>query len=72
MPGSLVEMMLAAPGMLTLTVSRYDAMPNSARTVFAASIVTTHVVVPLQSPDQPTNDDPVSGVANSITIWPSL
>jgi hypothetical protein len=44
---------------------------NSAVTLFAASIVTSQVLVPVHAPPQPSNVEPVSGVAVRVTAVPS-
>jgi hypothetical protein len=43
---------------------------NVAVTEVLAVRVTAHVLVPLQAPDQPTNVEPVLGVAVSVTNVP--
>ena len=45
---------------------------NVAVTDFAASIVTTHVPVPVHAPDQPANVVLASGAAVSVTGVPWL
>ena len=52
-----------------VTVSRNDFNVNVAVTVFAPSIVTWHVPVPLQPPPlQPVKFELVAGAAVSVTI----
>jgi hypothetical protein len=61
-----VTVPLPFPALLTVSVR---AMVNVAFTVFAESIVTTHVPVPEQPPpDQAVKTDPESAVAVSVTV----
>jgi hypothetical protein len=45
---------------------------NRAATAFEASIVTTHVPVPVHAPLHPLNAEPVAGMALSVTTVPFL
>jgi hypothetical protein len=49
---------------------RYPEGRKLAVTAFAASMVTTHVEVPAQAPDQPANSEPLSAVAVKVTVLP--
>jgi hypothetical protein len=73
MPGTLL-VIVPEPVPVLLTVSVYEVVVtlNVAVTVRAALIVTVHIPVPLQSPDQPVNVDPLLGVAVSVTEAPEV
>ncbi len=68
--GTLVTVPLAPAAASIVTCSLAGRGANSAVTVFDSSIVTTQAPEPVHALDQPTNTDPGSGVAVSVTTVP--
>ena len=59
-----------APVPVFVTLSAKLCSVNVAVTLRAAVIDTVHAPRPVQSPDQPVNDEPASGDAVSVTVAP--
>ena len=67
-----LEVTRPSPTPVRVTFMGKVLLVKEALAVFAASIVTVHVPVPLQAPDQPLNWEVLSGVAvNVIVVAPS-
>jgi hypothetical protein len=70
--GLLVTVPVLVPAFVTVRMTAWASTLNAAVTDLAESIVTVHVPVPVQAPDQPAKTDAALGVAVRVTELPGM